>query len=118
MSTSAPPPAAAQRAAGQVPKAGLVSCAGKYEGRWEPTNGMAGMEVIFRSGHATIAEGLGSAMPFDCFTGGGKVVFYKAGSFTPFDYDFDIKRRYPADTADRDQENGELRRPIGFALCP
>jgi cobalt-zinc-cadmium resistance protein CzcA len=63
---------------------------GRYEGRWEPTNGMAGMEVIFRSGHATIAEGLGGPMPFDCFTGGGKVVFYKAGSFKPFDYDFDI----------------------------
>jgi hypothetical protein len=90
MSSSAPPPAAAQRAAGQVPRAGLVSCAGKYEGRWEPTNGMAGMEVIFRSGQATISEGLGGAMPFDCFTGGGKVVFYKAGSFKPFDYDFDI----------------------------
>ena len=90
MSATAPPPAAAQRAAGQVPRAGLVSCAGKYEGRWEPTNGMAGMEVIFRSGQATISEGLGGAMPFDCFTGGGKVVFYKAGSFKPFDYDFDI----------------------------
>jgi hypothetical protein len=90
MSSTAPPPAAAQRAAGQVPRAGLVSCAGKYEGRWEPTNGMAGMEVIFRSGHATISEGLGGPMPFDCFTGGGKVVFYKAGSFKPFDYDFDI----------------------------
>jgi|HubBroStandDraft_6_1064221.scaffolds.fasta_scaffold56569_3 hypothetical protein len=90
MSSTAPPPAAAQRAAGQVPRAGLVSCAGRYEGRWEPTNGMAGMEVIFRSGHATIAEGLGGPMPFDCFTGGGKVVFYKAGSFKPFDYDFDI----------------------------
>ena len=23
-------------------------------------------------------------MPFDCFTGDGKVVFHKAGSFTPF----------------------------------
>jgi hypothetical protein len=90
VSSTAPPPAAAQRAAGQVPRAGLVSCAGKYEGRWEPTNGMAGMEVIFRSGHATISEGLGGPMPFDCFTGGGKVVFYKPGSFTPFDYDFDI----------------------------
>jgi hypothetical protein len=90
ISTTAPPPAAAQRAAGQVPRAGLVSCAGRYEGRWEPTNGMAGMEVIFRSGHATISEGLGGPMPFDCFTGGGKVVFYKAGSFKPFDYDFDI----------------------------
>ena len=36
MSTAAAPPPPAQRAAGQVPKPGLTSCAGKYEGRWEP----------------------------------------------------------------------------------
>ena len=29
-------------------------------------------------------EGLGGEIPFDCFTSDGKVVFYKAGSFTPF----------------------------------
>lgn len=101
MSTTAPPPAAAQRAAGQVPKAGLVSCAGKYEGRWEHVSGMGGMKVVFRSGKATITEGLGGEMPFDCFTGDGKVVFYKAGSFTPFSYDFDINN------------DGTLQTPLG-----
>ena len=101
MSTTAPPPAAAMRAAGQVPKAGLVSCAGHYEGRWELAGGMAGMEVIFSSGRATVSEGLGGAMPFDCFTGGGKVVFYKAGSFQPFDYDFSINN------------DGSLQTPLG-----
>jgi hypothetical protein len=101
MSTTAAPPPPAQRAAGQAPKAGLVSCAGKYEGRWEHVSGMAGMKVVFRSGKATITEGLGGEMLFDCFTGDGKVVFYKAGSFTPFDYDFDINN------------DGTLQTPLG-----
>src|SRR5579862_785557 len=101
VSTTAPPPAAAQRTAGQIPKPGLASCAGKYEGRWEHVSGMAGMKVVFRSGKATITEGLGGEMPFDCFTGSGKVVFYKAGSFTPFSYDFDINN------------DGTLQTPLG-----
>jgi hypothetical protein len=101
MSTTPAPAAAAARAAGQVPKAGLVSCAGRYEGRWELAGGMPGMEVIFSSGKATVSEGLGGPMPFDCFTGGGKVVFYKAGSFQPFDYDFSINN------------DGTLQTPLG-----
>jgi hypothetical protein len=101
MSTTPAPAAAAQRAAGQPPKPGLVSCAGKYEGRWEHVSGMAGMKVVFRSGKATITEGLGGEMPFDCFTGASKVVFYKAGSFTPFSYDFDINN------------DGTLQTPLG-----
>lgn len=99
-STPAPPPPA-QRAAGQAPKPGLVSCAGKYEGRWEHVSGMGGMKVVFRSGKATITEGLGGEMLFDCFTGNEKVVFYKAGSFTPFSYDFDINN------------DGTLQTPLG-----
>ena len=101
MSTTAAPPPPAQRAAGQSPKPGLASCAGKYEGRWEHVSGMGGMKVVFRSGKATITEGLGGEMPFDCFTGDGKVVFYKAGSFTPFSYDFDINN------------DGTLQTPLG-----
>lgn len=101
MSATAAPPAPPQRAAGQPPRPGLTSCAGKYEGRWEHVSGMGGMTVVFRSGTATITEGLGGPMPFDCFTGGGKVVFYKAGSFTPFSYDFDINN------------DGTLQTPLG-----
>jgi hypothetical protein len=101
MSTKPAPAAPAQRAAGQAPKPGLVSCAGKYEGRWEHVSGMGGMKVVFRSGKATITEALGGEMPFDCFTGDGKVVFYKAGSFTPFSYDFDINL------------DGTLQTPLG-----
>jgi len=101
MSTTPAPAPSPRRADGQVPKAGLVSCAGKYEGRWEHVSGMGGMRVVFRSGKATITEALGGEMPFDCFTGGGKVVFYKAGSFQPFDYDFDINN------------DGTLQTPLG-----
>ncbi len=101
MSTTAPPPPPAPRAAGHAPKPGLVSCAGKYEGRWEHVSGMGGMTVVFRSGKATISEGLGGEMPFDCFMGDGKLVFYKAGSFTPFSYGFDINN------------DGTLQTPLG-----
>ena len=101
MSTTPAPPPPAQRAAGQPPKPGLTSCAGKYEGRWEHVSGMGGMKVVFRSGKATITEGLGGEMLFDCFTGDGKVVFYKAGSFIPFSYDLDINN------------DGTLQTPLG-----
>ncbi len=101
MSTAAPSPPPAQRAAGQPPKPGLTSCAGKYEGRWEHVSGMGGMTVVFRSGKATITEGLGGEMPFDCFMGDGKLVFYKAGSFTPFSYGFDVNN------------DGTLQTPLG-----
>ncbi len=59
-------------------KAGLESCAWKYEGRWEHVSGMGGMKVVFRSSQATITEGPGGDMVFDCFTDGDKVVSYKA----------------------------------------
>jgi hypothetical protein len=101
MSTTPAPAAPAQRAAGEAPKPGLTSCAGKYEGRWEHVSGMEGMRVVFRSGKATITEGLGGEMLFDCFTGDGKVVFYKTGSFKPFSYDFDINN------------DGTLQTPLG-----
>jgi hypothetical protein len=101
ISTTPAPPPPAQRAAGQVPTPRLTSCAGKYEGRWEHVSGMGGMTVVFRSGKATITEGLGGDMLFDCFTGAGKVVFYKAGSFTPFSYGLDINN------------DGTLQTPLG-----
>jgi hypothetical protein len=96
----APPPRAA-RPAGQAPKPGLTSCAGKYEGRWEHVSGMAGMTVVFRSGKVTVTEGLGGPMEFECWIGGGQIVMYKAGSSTPFSYGFDINN------------DGTLQTPLG-----
>jgi hypothetical protein len=86
---SAGPPPAAQRPAGQAPKAGLASCAGKFEGRWEHT--MGGLRIVFRAGKATVTEALTGDMQFECWTGGGKIYLYKAGSFTSApEYDMEI----------------------------
>jgi hypothetical protein len=101
MSTTPAPPPPAQRAAGQPPKPGLASCAGKYEGRWEHVSGMGGMTVVFRSGKVTISGGLGADEQFDCFLGNGKLVFYSPGSFTPSSFAFDINN------------DGTLETPLG-----
>jgi len=97
--STAPPPSI--RPAGQAPKPGLTSCAGKYEGRWEHVSGMGGMTVVFRSGKVTVTEGLGGPMEFECWTGGEQIVLYKAGAFTPFSYGFDINN------------DGTLQTPLG-----
>jgi hypothetical protein len=101
LSTTPAPPSPAKRAAGQVPKPGLASCAGKFEGRWEHSAGLGGMRIVFRSGKATVSEGAGGDMEFECWTGGGKVVLYEAGSLTPFDYPIDIN------------DDGTLQTPLG-----
>jgi hypothetical protein len=98
-STAPPPPP--PRAAGQPPKPGLTSCAGKYEGRWEHVSGMGGMQAIFRSGKVTVTEGLGGPMEFECWINGGQIVMYKAGSSTPFSYGFDVNN------------DGTLQTPLG-----
>jgi hypothetical protein len=90
MSTTPAPPPPAQRAAGQPPKPGYVSCVGKYEGRWESTTGQAGNQVIFRSGKVTVTEAFQRVPDLDCFIGEGKVSLYKAGSFTPFTQPMEI----------------------------
>ncbi len=85
ISTTPAPPPPTQRAAGQVPKAGLASCGSKYDGRWEQIPG--GLRIVFRAGNATVSEPpLGASQPYECFMGGGQVLFYKAGSSTPVDY--------------------------------
>ena len=85
MSTTPAPPPPAKRAAGQAPKPGLVSCAGKYEGRWESTLGLGGNRIVFRSGKASVTEGPSEVGQFDCWMGGGEVLLYEAGSFKPFE---------------------------------
>ena len=98
-SSTAPPPTA--RPAGQAPKPGLASCAGKYEGRWEHVSGLGGMTAVFRSGKVTVTEGLGGPMEFECWMGNGQIVMYKPGSTTPFAYGFEINN------------DGTLQTPLG-----
>lgn len=84
LSTTPAPPPPAQRAVGQVPKAGLASCGSKYDGRWEQIPG--GVRIVFRGGKATISDPLTPAQQYDCFTGDGEVLFFKAGEFKPVEY--------------------------------
>lgn len=81
ISTTPPPAPPPTRAAGQAPKPGYVSCAGKYEGRWESVSGGAGNEYIFRGGKVTITEAFQKFPDLDCFIGEGKIFIYKPGSF-------------------------------------
>ena len=90
VSTTPAPAAPAQRAAGQPPKPGFASCAGKYEGRWESTSGMAGNQFIFRSGKVSVTEGVQKLGEFDCYMSTGKIYLYKAGSFMPFNEPLEI----------------------------
>jgi len=98
-STAPPPPAA--RPAGQPPKAGLASCAGKYEGRWEHVSGQGGMTVVFRSGKVTVTGGLGAAEEFECWMSGGHISLYQAGSSAPFSLGFDVNN------------DGTIQTPLG-----
>ena len=84
ISTVPPPPPPAQRAAGQIPKAGLASCGNKYDGRWEQVPG--GMRIVFRGGKATISDPLSPGEQFECFMGDGEILFFKPGEFKPVDY--------------------------------
>jgi hypothetical protein len=84
ISTTPAPPPPAQRAAGQAPKAGLTSCGSKYDGRWEQIPG--GIRIVFRGGKATMSDPLGASEQFECFTGDGKILFFKAGESKPVDY--------------------------------
>lgn len=49
----APPPPAAPKA-GAPPKPGLVSCAGKIEGRYATTGSFGSFQMRFKSGKATL----------------------------------------------------------------
>ena len=81
--TCAPPVAAAGRAgaasASTPPRPGLVSCAGKFEGRYAPSTGLIGLTIVFRSGKATLSGPLMDNETFDCWTGGGKIILHKQG---------------------------------------
>jgi len=81
--TCAPAVATAGRAgaagATTPPRPGLVSCAGKFEGRYAPSTGLIGLTIVFRSGKATLSGPLMDNETFDCWTGGGKILLHKQG---------------------------------------
>ena len=63
--------------AGKPPRPGLVSCAGKIEGRYAADGGMP-MQLTFRSGKVTLSIA-GDSKTGECWTGDGKVVITLPG---------------------------------------
>ena len=71
-------PAAAAVKAGQPPRPGLASCAGKIEGRYAQSNGTPGT-IEFRSGKATVTLPFTPPEVVECWTGGGKIFLHMPG---------------------------------------
>jgi len=84
--------------AGTPPKPGLTSCAGKIEGRYSSSAGLAGLSITFRSGKATMSGGLGADEELECWTGGGKIILHKAGESNAADMPLDINNDGTIDT--------------------
>jgi len=96
-----PAPAAAAPKAGVPPKPGLVSCAGKFEGRYATSGAAFGsFTITFRSGKATISDPGGNEEAFECWTGGEKIILHQ-----PANPDLDM----PIDI----NLDGSLQTPIG-----
>lgn len=73
--SEAPPKAVPK--AGMPPRPGLVSCAGKIEGRYAGSETMP-MQMTFRAGKVTLSL-MGENQSGECWTGGGKVVITLPG---------------------------------------
>ena len=71
----APPKEVAK--AGQAPRPGLVSCAGKIEGRYAASGAMP-VQMTFRAGKVTFTM-MGDSKTGDCWMGGGKLVLTLTG---------------------------------------
>jgi len=66
--------------AGQAPKPGLTSCAGKIDGTYLSPSGFP--SIVFHSGKASVQGG----DDVECWTGSGKIYLHTAGA--PADQDF------------------------------
>jgi hypothetical protein len=73
--TAAPPPVAPK--AGVPPKPGLVSCAGKIEGRYATSGNFGSFTITFRSGKATLTDVGSNEENFECWMGGEKIYLHK-----------------------------------------
>lgn len=97
--STAPPPGPPK--GGVPPKPGLISCAGKYEGRYATTGGFGSFQITFRSGKATVSGGLGDDETLECWMGGGKLYLHKPGDDPKVDMPIDIN------------DDGTLQTPLG-----
>src|SRR5262249_22976989 len=64
--------------ANQPPQPGMVSCAGKFEGRYTG-GGPGSVTITFRSGKATMRDMTGAEQVLECWTVGDKIVLREAG---------------------------------------
>lgn len=65
-------------AAGQPPKPGMVSCAGKIEGRYS-ASGVGSFTIVFRQGKATIKMYGGNDDTVDCWISERHILLHKPG---------------------------------------
>jgi hypothetical protein len=98
------------------PPKGMISCAGKLEGRYASAAGSAGLvTIVFRSGKATVREpdvvatgdkvtAMSSEKEAECWTGGGKI-FLRWLDGSKYDFPIDIN-----DDGTLDTTYGELKK--------
>ena len=92
-----PPPEKVVAKAGQPPKPGLVSCAGKIEGRYAADGGMP-VQMTFRSGKVTVSL-MGENNTGECWFGDGKIFITIPGEEKPLELDLN--------------DDGSLQAPFG-----
>lgn len=81
--SEAPAPKVAE--AGKPPRPGLVSCAGKIEGRYA-SSGIPPVQMTFRSGKVTMSL-MGENQAGECWTGDGKIFITIAGEAEAMEID-------------------------------
>jgi len=71
-----------QAKGGTPPKAGMVSCAGKIEGRYgSSAGGFGNFTIVFRAGKATVPNLIGEGgEEFECWMSGDKIILRKPGA--------------------------------------
>jgi hypothetical protein len=66
---------------GTPPNPGMVSCAGKIEGRYSSSSGFGNFTVVFRSGKATVPDLSGGAGDeLECWMSGTRIILRKPGA--------------------------------------
>ena len=95
--STAPPPAPPK--SGVPPQAGMVSCAGKFEGRYASTGGFGTVTITFRSGKA-IVPGINGDETLECWMRGDKMILHEPGK-PELDMPIDINN------------DGTLQTPLG-----
>jgi len=95
---AAPKAAAPAAAAAKPPKPGLTSCAGKIEGRYAASNGLA-YTMEFRSGKTKVTAPIMGGQDTTCWIADKKIYLYMAGEPDPMEIDIN--------------DDGSLQTPLG-----